>query len=79
MAILEATKTTNIRIPKVWEKGEDGKFTACIPYEKSYGNINIPELPDYIIMLGSNPNNIILYADHNPVIPEGACLSFTKA
>lgn len=74
----ERVQTTNVEIPKVWEKTEDGRFKADIPYERNYGTINPETIPTCVAMIGCHVNSIILYADQAPVIPDGACLTFTR-
>lgn len=71
-------KTTTIRIPKVWEQIQDGRFKTSIPYRDSYGTINAESIPDCVVLIGSCPTCIILYSDCMPIIPDGACLTFTK-
>ena len=74
----ERIRTTNVEIPKLWEQLEDGRFKVDIPYEKNYGTINPESIPDCVVMMGSHHNSIILYANNQPIIPNGLCLTFTR-
>ena len=74
----ERVQTTNVEIPKIWEKTEDGRFKADIPYKQNYGTIAPETIPTCVAMIGCHVNSIILYADQAPIIPDGACLTFTR-
>lgn len=74
----ERVQTINVEIPKMWEKTEDGRFKADIPYKQNYGTIDPETIPTCVAMIGCHVNSIILYADQAPIIPDGACLTFTR-
>ena len=74
----ERIQTTNVEIPKVWEQTNDGRFKTDIPYERTYGTIDPRTIPECVAMIGCRTNSIILYANQVPVIPDGACLIFTR-
>ena len=72
------TKVTRVEIPRDWEALDGGRFKVNIPYRESYGTVNIRTIPDCVVMIGSHVNNLVLYSDRMPMIPEGACLTFNS-
>lgn len=74
----ERIQTTEVEIPKNWEKTNDGRFKTNIPYKSSYGSINPETIPECVALIGCHVDSIDLYANQAPMIPDGARLIFTK-
>lgn len=66
---------TAVKIPTTWRSVE-GMKKKNIPYEKSYGKLDLDSVPDYVIRIKSFKRRITLYSDAGAVIPENSYLIF---
>lgn len=66
---------TTVKIPTTWKSAE-GMKKKNIPYEKSYGKLDLNSVPDYVIRIKSFKRRITLYSNASTVIPENSYLIF---